>query len=195
MPQARARSRPDHQTNDTNGLFWFLSLNESTDLNVLLCSDVGAKRKITHQIASTVSDKAVTKSVRRKVVKPKSAATHAASCPEVDAYLNGLPEEQRNALQQLRQQILSILVPNAQEVMSYGMPGYRVDGSVVAGFAGFRKHLSFFPHSGSVLAEVADQVKTYQQTKSSLHFSAKNGLPTELVQLLIHTRIQQKQRC
>jgi hypothetical protein len=28
-----------------------------------------------------------------------------------------------------------------------------------------------------------------------LHFSAKNGLPTELVQLLIHTRIQQKQRC
>jgi uncharacterized protein YdhG (YjbR/CyaY superfamily) len=156
-------------------------------------SEVGTKRKRT-QVKSTVPDNATTKSARRKVVKPKSVASHASSCPEVDDYLNGLPDDQRTALQQLRQQVLSI-VPNAQEVMSYGMPGYRVDGTVVAGFAGFRKHLSYFPHSGSVLAEVADQVKSYQQTKSSLHFSAKIGLPTELVKLLIHTRVEQKQRC
>lgn len=106
----------------------------------------------------------------------------------VDAYLAGLPDDQRAALQRLREQILAI-VPQAQEVISYGMPGYRVDGHVVAGFAAFRHHLSYFPHSGTVLTELADQVADYTQTKGSLHFSAQKGLPTSLVRALIRARL------
>jgi len=112
---------------------------------------------------------------------------------EVDAYLAALPDDQRVALQRLRVTILSI-IPNAEEVMSYGMPGYRIDGEVVAGYAAFRHHLSYFPHSGSVLAECSDDVADYEQTKSSLHFSARQPLPKTLVRKLIRARRAQQPR-
>jgi uncharacterized protein YdhG (YjbR/CyaY superfamily) len=113
---------------------------------------------------------------------------------EVDDYLAALSDEQRVALQHLRETIRSI-IPDAQEVMSYGMPGFRIDGEVVAGYAAFRHHLSYFPHSGSVLAECIDDVASYKQTKSSLHFSAAQPLPTALVRNLIRARrAQQPQR-
>ena len=112
---------------------------------------------------------------------------------EVDAYLAALPDDQRVALQRLRVTILSI-IPNAEEVMSYGMPGYRIDGEVVAGYAAFRHHLSYFPHSGSVLAECSDDVADYEQTKSSLHFSAAQPLPKTLVRKLIRARRAQQPR-
>ena len=112
---------------------------------------------------------------------------------EVDDYLAALPDDQRAALQQLRETILSIL-PDAQEVMSYGMPGYRIDGEVVAGYAAFRHHLSYFPHSGSVLAELADDVADYKQTKSALHFSTATPLPKALVRKLIRARRAQSPR-
>ena len=112
---------------------------------------------------------------------------------DVDDYLAALPDDQRVALQRLRDTILSI-VPDALEVMSYGMPGYRVDGEVVAGYAAFRHHLSYFPHSGSVLAELSDEVAGYQQTKSSLHFSPAKPLPKSLVRKLIRARRAQTPR-
>lgn len=112
---------------------------------------------------------------------------------EVDAYLAALPDDQRVALQRLRVTILSI-IPYAEEVMSYGMPGYRIDGEVVAGYAAFRHHLSYFPHSGSVLAECSDDLADYEQTKSSLHFSAAQPLPKTLVRKLIRARRAQRPR-
>jgi uncharacterized protein YdhG (YjbR/CyaY superfamily) len=112
---------------------------------------------------------------------------------EVDDYLAALSDEQRVALQHLRETIRSI-IPDAQEVMSYGMPGFRIDGEVVAGYAAFRHHLSYFPHSGSVLTECIDDVASYKQTKSSLHFSAAQPLPTALVRNLIRARRAQQPR-
>ncbi|MEI8261937.1 MAG: DUF1801 domain-containing protein [Actinomycetes bacterium] len=112
---------------------------------------------------------------------------------DVDNYLSALPDQQRAALQHLRETIVSI-IPDAEEVMSYGMPGYRIDGEVVAGFAAFRHHLSYFPHSGSVLAQCSDDVADYEQTKSSLHFSAAQPLPKALVRKLIRARRAQQPR-
>jgi uncharacterized protein YdhG (YjbR/CyaY superfamily) len=74
---------------------------------------------------------------------------------DIDAYLADLDEPQRTTLQELRKDILEI-VPNAQECISYGMPAFRVEGKVVAGFAAFKNHLSYLPHSGSVLLALAE---------------------------------------
>jgi len=59
------------------------------------------------------------------------------------------PSAQR--LQKLRQTIRDIL-PDAEEVIPYGMPAFRLNGKVIAGFAAFKNHLAYLPHSGSVLA-------------------------------------------
>lgn len=109
---------------------------------------------------------------------------------EVDEYLASLDEPKRNALAVLRQTIQE-LVPDAEECMSYGMPAYKVDGKVIAGFAAFKHHLSYLPHSGSVIPALSEELNEYQGTKGSLHFSVDRPLPRELVERLLAVRMAQ----
>ena len=108
---------------------------------------------------------------------------------EIDQYLSGLDELKRTTLQELRKTILAI-VPNAEECISYGMPAFRVEGTVVAGFAAFKNHLSYLPHSGSVLGELRDDLAGYEGTKGSLHFPIDQPLPKALVKKLIAVRLK-----
>ena len=112
------------------------------------------------------------------------------SAQEIDAYLEGLDEPKCGTLQQLRDTILEI-VPDAEQGMSYGLPAFRVHGKVVAGFAAFKNHLSYLPHSGSVLSELGDDVAGYRGTKGSLHFPIDKPLPRPLVEKLIARRLQE----
>lgn len=109
---------------------------------------------------------------------------------EVDEYLANLDEPKRTTLQELRKTIHSI-VPNAEEGISYGMPAYRLRGKVIAGFAAFKNHLSYLPHSGSVFAEIPDDVAGYVTSKGALQFSIERPLPKALVKKLIAIRLRQ----
>jgi uncharacterized protein YdhG (YjbR/CyaY superfamily) len=115
------------------------------------------------------------------------------SAQEVDAYLRGVEESKRNALQTLRLTILELL-PAAEEVISYGVPAFRVQGKTVAGFAAFKNHLSYLPFSGSVLPQLADELHGYTMTKSALHFPVGEPLPKELVRKLIAVRVEEAGR-
>ena len=66
-------------------------------------------------------------------------------------------------------------MPEAEQVISYGMPAFRVDGKTVAGFAAFKNHLSYLPFSGSVLSQLADELEGYTMTKSALHFARRRA--------------------
>jgi uncharacterized protein YdhG (YjbR/CyaY superfamily) len=112
------------------------------------------------------------------------------AAPDIDAYLATLDPDQRAALGALRRQILQV-VPDAEEVISYGMPGFKVRGKTVAGFAAFKNHLSYLPHSGSVLAALVEDLAAYEKTQGSLHFSAEEGLPDGLVRKLVETRLRE----
>lgn len=108
---------------------------------------------------------------------------------EVDDYLGGLTEPGRGTLETLRRSILAV-VPDADQGISYGMPAFRVDGAVVAGFAAFKNHLSYLPHSGQVLADLADELVGYEQTAGSLHFAVDRPLPDDLVARLVEARLR-----
>jgi uncharacterized protein YdhG (YjbR/CyaY superfamily) len=88
----------------------------------------------------------------------------------------------------LRRDILNV-VPEADEVISYGMPAFRVHGKIVAGFAAFKRHLSYLPFSGSVLDQLGDELSGYTMTKGSLHFPVDRPLPEALVRELIEVRL------
>jgi uncharacterized protein YdhG (YjbR/CyaY superfamily) len=109
---------------------------------------------------------------------------------EIDDYLANLDEPKRSTLQELRQTIQSI-IPNAEQGISYGMPAFRLHGKVIAGFAAFKNHLSYLPHSGSVLPELADDVAGYVTSKGALQFSIDKALPKTLVKKLIAVRLQE----
>ena len=106
----------------------------------------------------------------------------------IDDYLKSVLEDRRVALEDLRVKIRSI-IPDAQECISYRMPAFRLNGVVIAGFCATAKGCSYFPFSGSTLKTLARDVKCYDQTKSSLHFSPDHPLPTALVRKLIKVRI------
>ena len=112
------------------------------------------------------------------------------SADEIDAYLAGLDEPKRATLGELRRTILGI-VPDAEQCISYGMPAFRLRGKVVAGFAAFKNHLSYFPHSGSVLAELEDDISHYVTSSGALQFAVDAPLPEALVEKLLAVRIGQ----
>ncbi|HMK72383.1 MAG TPA: DUF1801 domain-containing protein [Myxococcaceae bacterium] len=106
----------------------------------------------------------------------------------IDEYLATVGDERRRTLQVLRRQIRSI-IPEAEECISYGLPAFRLNGVVVAGFCGTVKGCSYFPFSGSTLRTLGPHVRAYEQTRGSLHFRPDRPLPITLVRRLIRTRI------
>lgn len=109
---------------------------------------------------------------------------------EIDAYLDGLDEPRRSTLEALRRSILEV-VPDAEQGLSYGMPAFTVRGKTVAGFAAFAHHLSYLPHSGSVLAALGDEVAGYQTSKGALRFPVDQPLPAPLVARLVTARLRE----
>jgi uncharacterized protein YdhG (YjbR/CyaY superfamily) len=107
---------------------------------------------------------------------------------EIDAYLEALEDPKRSTLTQLRDTIMAI-VPDAEQCISYGMPAFRLRGKTVAGFAAFKNHLSYLPHSGSVIPQLGKELQGYSSTKGSLHFPVDRPLPRALVKHLLAVRM------
>lgn len=109
------------------------------------------------------------------------------SAQEIDDYLAGVDQPGRGTLEALRRTILEV-VPHAEQGLSYGVPAFRVGGKVVAGFAASARHLSYLPHSGSVLAALGELTVAYETSKGALRFAPDELLPVHLVEALIAAR-------
>jgi uncharacterized protein YdhG (YjbR/CyaY superfamily) len=101
-----------------------------------------------------------------------------------------LEEPRRATLARLRQTILDIL-PEADQGISYGVPAFKVRGKTIAGFAAFKNHLSYLPHSGSVFPQLKDELTGYSTSSGALRFSIDEPLPAPLVEKLITMRLRQ----
>jgi uncharacterized protein YdhG (YjbR/CyaY superfamily) len=109
---------------------------------------------------------------------------------DVDRYLAALDEPKRSTLEETRRRILEV-VPDAEQCISYAVPAFKVQGKTIAGLAAFKNHLSYLPHSGSVLPRLCDEISTYDQTKSALHFAVDEPLPRELITSLITAKLEE----
>ena len=111
-----------------------------------------------------------------------------ATTTPIDEYLASLDEPKRATLTCLRDTIIAI-VPEAEQCISYGMPAFKLQGKTIAGFAAFKNHLSYLPHSGSVIPQLAEETAVYTSTKGSLHFPVDDPLPEALVRKLLEVRM------
>ncbi len=107
-----------------------------------------------------------------------------------DAYLSALPTDQRALLQDLRKQ-LTALLPQATEVISYAMPGFRIGKKVIAGYAGFAKHCGFYPHSGGIIPGFAAELDAlgFKHSKSGVLFTPTHPLPPGLLARIVAGRL------
>lgn len=109
---------------------------------------------------------------------------------EIDDYLATLDEPKRSTLEALRRTILEV-IPDAEQGIAYGMPAFKLQGKTVAGFGAFKNHLSYMPHSGSVVAALGDEVGGYETSKGAVKFPIDEPLPNALVEKLIRTRMDE----
>ena len=115
------------------------------------------------------------------------------SAPEtVDAYLAAVPEEQRAALEKLRNQIKAA-APGATETISYQMPAFKLRGRLLVSFAAFKNHCSFFPMSGAVIEAHMDELKPYYTSRGTIRFTPGKPLPAALVKKLVKARIAENE--
>lgn len=94
----------------------------------------------------------------------------------------------RKTMLEMRRRILEI-VPEAEEVKSYGMPAFKVNGHVVAGLLECKEHVGYYPFSGSVLSKFKDELAGYRTTKSAIHLPVDKPLSKTLLKKLIKARI------
>jgi uncharacterized protein YdhG (YjbR/CyaY superfamily) len=109
----------------------------------------------------------------------------------IDAHLATLPQPQRDTLAALRA-TLRVLLPDAVESISYRMPCFKVDGVAVAGFDGFAKHCSYFPHSGNIVEQVRDLPSwCTTSSKGTLQFPVDRPPPDDVVRQLVQLRLDE----
>lgn len=105
----------------------------------------------------------------------------------VEAYLAGVEEPFRSALESLRAQIRAA-APDAEEIITYGIPGVGQDGALVS-YCAFKTHCSFFPMSPAVIDALGEETGPWRTAKGTLQFTPDNPLPEALVEKIVQARI------
>jgi len=122
-----------------------------------------------------------------KQEKKKTPAGRGAPAKSVDEYLARVPEPFRKALEKVRG-VIKAAAPEAVEGINWGMPGYKLNG-YLGGFAAFKDHCSFFP--GSTLEAFKDDLKNFETTKGSIHFTPDHMIPAALVKKIVKMRVKE----
>jgi uncharacterized protein YdhG (YjbR/CyaY superfamily) len=104
----------------------------------------------------------------------------------VDEYISTFPQEVRQILEKLRQTIIKA-APKAEEVISYNMPAFKLNGMLVY-YAGYKKHIGFYP-TNSGITEFADELTAYKTSKGAIQFPLDKPLPIGLITKIVKFRV------
>lgn len=101
-----------------------------------------------------------------------------------DAYIAGAPDELRPLLNDLRAQLARTL-PDAEEIVSYNMPGFRIGKTIIAGYAAFSKQCGLYV-APEAIASLADAIAKagLKATKTGVTFSPARPMPKDLAMKL-----------
>lgn len=101
-----------------------------------------------------------------------------------DTYIAAAPVKLRPLLENVRAH-LSRTLADADEVIAYNMPGFRIGDTIVAGYAAFTKQCGIYVSPGSIRAlsgEIA--AAGLKATKTGVTFSPSNPIPDKLIEKL-----------
>ena len=98
----------------------------------------------------------------------------------VDEYIASRPETIQDLLKRVRDVIRKAL-PKAEEVISYQIPAYRLQGRVVLYFAGWKNHYSIYPATEATVAAFQDELAPYELSKGTIRFPLSHSVPVRLI--------------
>ena len=106
----------------------------------------------------------------------------------VDDFLARFDEPNRAELSRIRR-IIAQSVPEAIELICYGIPSFRYKGKYLAGYSSFKKHLSLFP-GGAPIELLKDKLVGYKLSAGTVQFTLNNPLPDALIEELVTIRVR-----
>lgn len=113
--------------------------------------------------------------------------TERMTSPEVETYLDRIPGPERALLERIRD-IAWAEAPDAEEVIAYGIPTFKLSGNLVH-YAAFKNHMSFFPGSTAHNEALKDELAGYKLAKGTIQFTLDKPLPDDLVRKIVRLRI------
>jgi uncharacterized protein YdhG (YjbR/CyaY superfamily) len=122
--------------------------------------------------------------------KNQSAKVGSAAPRNVDEYFAGVPEPARSTLHKMRATIRSAMPPGATEIISYRIPAFKYNGSLLW-YAAFADHCSLFP-TAAVIAAFKKELQGFTTSKGTIHFPVDKPLPASLIRKLVKARVAQK---
>lgn len=107
----------------------------------------------------------------------------------VNEYIEGFPKETRLLLKQMRV-LIKKTAPGAQEIISYGMPAYKLNG-VLVWFAGYKNHIGFYP-GASGISHFKKEISKYKWAKGSVQFPIDKKLPSGLITKIVRFKVKEQ---
>ena len=107
---------------------------------------------------------------------------------EIDEYIEGFPPIVQKQLTNMRA-IIKEASPEAQELISYGMPAYKLNGMLVY-FAGYKAHIGFYP-TPSGIKKFLPKLNAFKYSKAAVQFPIDQPLPKDLIKEIIVFRIKE----
>ena len=106
----------------------------------------------------------------------------------VDEYISGFPEETQELLEQLRT-IIKKAAPQATEVISYGMPAFRLNGMLVW-FGAHSAYIGLYPRASGIEA-FKKELSVYKMSKGAVQFPFDHSLPSGLITKIVKFRVKE----
>jgi uncharacterized protein YdhG (YjbR/CyaY superfamily) len=105
----------------------------------------------------------------------------------IDDYIAGFPAETQATLEEMRA-LIRRSAPDATETISYAIPTFDLHGEHLVHFAGYEKHVGFYP-TGSGVAAFKGELKPYKTGKGSVQFPLGRPLPEDLIRRIVESRV------
>jgi uncharacterized protein YdhG (YjbR/CyaY superfamily) len=99
----------------------------------------------------------------------------------IDEYIRSQPSAVQTVLKRVRSTIRKA-VPKAEEVISYQIPAYKLQGRPVLYFAGWKEHYSLYPSNARLVAAFKDELARYEITKGTIRFPLSEPIPVKLIE-------------
>jgi uncharacterized protein YdhG (YjbR/CyaY superfamily) len=98
----------------------------------------------------------------------------------VDEYIASKPGTVQGLLERVRSTIRKAL-PGAEEMISYQIATYKLQGRAVLYFAGWKRHYSLYPATAQLVAACKDELAPYEVEKGTIRFPLSEPVPVKLI--------------
>lgn len=106
----------------------------------------------------------------------------------IDKLLADVKDPERAELERIRN-LVHTQCPKAEEVKTYGMPGFTYKGKYLLSFAYFKDHLSLFPGADPIEV-LSTELKSFKTSKGTIQFLCDHPLSDKLLKDIIGLCVQ-----